>query len=187
MEKHRRRRLYEVTAVFLGVSLAIVLTTTVYAHLWLGKYPGSADLSTVFTDTVDEEQTVMEDLRMFGAVGSVVLLSLGIVLTRRYVPFIGSPRWEAKKTLGASFFFNVTGIVFFVTVSDLFLDALYLTLVSLTGVVIVGVGGSLLLTDAGDSEDETVVDEADSPRCPQCGTTTAESHPYCPECGRELE
>jgi hypothetical protein len=189
MEPHRRRRLYEATGVFLGLSLVIVLTTTVYAHLWLGEYPPDAanDLATVFTDTVDEEQSVMSDLRMFGAVGSVILLSLGIVLVRQYVPFIQNARWEAKKTLGASLFFNITGIVFFVVVSDLFLDALYLTLVALTGIVVVGVGGSLLLTDAGESGDETTADGDDSPHCPQCGTVVSEGHPYCPECGQELE
>ena len=187
MEQHRRRRLYEVTAVFLGVSLVIILTTTVYAHLWLGEYPAaSEELSTVFTDTAEEEHSVMEDLRLFGAVGSAILLSLGVVLVRRYVPFIQNPRWEAKKTLGASLFFNITGIVFFMIVSDLFLDALYLTLVVLTGIVIVGVGGSLLLTSAGDSDPEPI-DDTDEHHCPQCGSVVSESHPYCPECGRELD
>lgn len=186
MRQHRQQRLHEITAVFLGLSLAVVLTTTVYAHLWLGQYSpqGSADLATVFTDTVEQEQSVMEDLRLFGAVGSVMIPSLGIYLVSRYVPFVRNPRWETKKALAVCLFFNITGIVFFTIVSGLLLDAVYLTLVALTGVGIVGTGSSILLTGDTDDGDETTTD--DLPRCPECGTVDSGEHPYCPECGQEL-
>jgi hypothetical protein len=182
MEQRRKRRLYEVTAVFLGFSLVISVTTAVYTHLWLTAT--TTDLPTVFTDTLTEEKTVMQELRTVGAGASVVLVTLGFVLSRRYVQFIGSPRWEAKKTLTAGLFLNLTGILFYLVASVLFVRALYLSLVLLTGFVVVTLGVALLLTEDSDEDQESV---DDSPHCRQCGTDVAETHPYCPRCGTELQ
>ena len=184
MESHRKRRLYEVTAVILGFSLVIALTTTVYAHLWLGEFPGE-NLPHVFTDTAEDEQPVMEELRRLGAVGSVILLALGAILSRRYVQFIASPRWEAKKALTAGLFVNLTGILFYLVATGLFIRALYLSLVFLTGLVVVVLGALLVLTADSDEEAEPEPVE-DEPHCGQCGTNVTETIPYCPECGTEL-
>jgi len=114
MDDKGKKTLYNVFGALLGIGLMISLTAAIYGHLWLSEFEGPAsDLAVIISDDVAAEKSRMEDVRLFGAVFSVVGLSLIIAITPGYNQLLDSPRWQTKKSLGIGLLMILGGSLFY--------------------------------------------------------------------------
>ena len=130
MENKHKKFLYDIAGGILGIGLIIALTAAIYAHLWLGEFEGpGADIITILSEEAASEKKNMEDMRLFGTVGVVVLLSLLGTLSRPYYQLVDDPRWEAKKGIGAGLFDIALGTPIYFMSSELVGESMGLALV----------------------------------------------------------
>jgi len=140
-EMNKKQKLaFELINFVLGAFLMLASIAAIYGHLWLSEFNSipASELATIFSENVASEKGRMEELRIFGAFGSIVLFSLTVLSANKYYDLHEDAKWEIKKGLAGGLFMFVTGIIFYFLSPDLFFEAISLTFVILGTTFTVG-------------------------------------------------
>ncbi len=140
METKKRILALDIVNFVLGVLLIASLVAAVYGHLWLSRFETmpASELVTIFFNDAAQEKGRMETLRLVGGLSSVVFMCLTSLNGIKYYKLHDDPKWEAKKSIAGFVFLFVVGIVFYALTSELFLEAISLSLLLLSTFSIVG-------------------------------------------------
>jgi len=131
---------FDIVNAVLGILLMISFVSAIHGHFWLSEFksvPGS-ELVTLFSDDVSAEKENMETMRLIGMLSSVVLLCFATIVSVKYYTLHDDPKWEAKKGLGAGIGLFIMGVIFFIIVSDLFLESLSTAILLMSTIAVVG-------------------------------------------------
>lgn len=144
----KQKLLFDTGLLVLGVVLELVLIGFVYSHLWLGQFDTATDeVALLFSSELNEEYEMMSDIRLVTGFLLVGLYSLTVLAGHKYYQMVDDPRWQMKLGLGSGVLLLMTGAIFYVLTSELFFEAIWVSLLIFGSLSTVGNVAYLMIWD----------------------------------------
>ena len=142
MSDNTKKLLHKIAANGVALMAIIAVFAAVYSHMWLQAMDTpTRNVMMIFSENASSQESLMQNMRLFGVFISVVVYSMLIPISISYERYTENPLWEAKKGMVGHFIVFSLGILMYVLLhssSDLIIQTMGPTLSITSGVSVIG-------------------------------------------------